>query len=56
MWVPAAQVAEEAVAGLEKGRSVVIPGLANKLSARAAALTPRSLLVPVLAKGHPGLR
>jgi short-subunit dehydrogenase len=55
MWVSAEEVAEAAVAGLGKGRSVVIPGMANRLSASLAHVTPRSLLVPILAKGHPGL-
>ena len=55
MWVSAEEVAKAAVAGLDKGRSVVIPGMANRVSASLAQVTPRSLLVPILAKGHPGL-
>jgi short-subunit dehydrogenase len=55
MWVSAEEVAKAAVAGLDKGRSVVIPGVANRVSASLAQVTPRTLLVPILAKGHPGL-
>lgn len=55
MWVSAEDVARAAVAGLDKGRGVVIPGVANRVSARLSYVTPRSLLVPLLAKQHPGL-
>jgi hypothetical protein len=55
MWVPATEVALAAVDGLDKGRAVVIPGAANRISASAAYLTPRRLLLPILAKQHPGL-
>lgn len=56
MWVPAALVAAAAVEGLERGRAVVIPGAANALAANLARITPRSLLVPLLARRHPALK
>lgn len=56
LWVSAEEVARDAVAGLDRGRSVVIPGLANRVTAQVAQVTPRSLLVPILARQHPGLR
>ncbi|MDO9496884.1 MAG: SDR family NAD(P)-dependent oxidoreductase, partial [Nocardioides sp.] len=56
MWVPAAQVAKEAVDGLAKGRLMVIPGLANRVTAAVSQVAPRSVLVPILARIHPGLR
>jgi short-subunit dehydrogenase len=56
MWVSAPEVARQAVAGLDSGRPVVIPGAANKASAASAYLTPRRLLVPILAKMHPAMR
>ena len=56
MWVSAEAVAKAAVDGLARGRLVVIPGVANRAASVFAQLTPRSLLVPLLAKGHPGLR
>ncbi|MDP2774930.1 MAG: SDR family oxidoreductase [Nocardioides sp.] len=56
MWVPAEQVAKEAVEGLAKGRLMVIPGLANRVTAAVSQVAPRSVLVPILARVHPGLR
>lgn len=56
MWVNAADVAKCGVDGMEKGRMVAIPGSANRIAAAFAQVTPRSLLVPILAKGHPGLK
>lgn len=56
MWVEASEVARVAVEGLDKGRLVVIPGAANKIAAALSQVTPRSLLLPILAKGHPGLK
>ena len=56
MWVSAEQVARDAVAGLAKGRLVVIPGRANRVAAAVSQVTPRTLLLPVLAKNHPGLK
>jgi short-subunit dehydrogenase len=56
MWVSATEVARAGVDGLDRGRAVVIPGLANRAGALGARLAPRSLLVPLLARQHPGLR
>lgn len=56
MWVDAAKVAQAAVDGMARGRLVVIPGPANRVASALAAVTPRTLLLPVLAKGHPGLK
>ena len=41
---------------LGKGRVVAIPGAANQVAAGFAQLTPKRLLVPILASRHPGLR
>ncbi|MCW2799477.1 MAG: ydfG 2 [Aeromicrobium sp.] len=56
MWVTAEDVAKSAVDGMAKGRLVVIPGTVNRVAAALSQVTPRSLLLPILAKGHPGLR
>ena len=56
MWVSAGEVAAAAIDGLDKGRAVVIPGAANRVGAAAAHLTPRRLLLPLLARQHPSLR
>ena len=36
--------------------TVAIPGMANRVGAMVAYLTPKRLLVPMLASRHPGLR
>lgn len=56
MWVSAPQVARAAVDGLLTGRRVVIPGAANRVVSAFAQVTPRRLLVPIVAAKHPGLR
>jgi short-subunit dehydrogenase len=56
MWESAADVAAAAIEGVERGRAVVIPGLANRVGASLAHLTPRRLLLPLLARQHPALR
>jgi short-subunit dehydrogenase len=55
MLVSAADVATAAVAGMDANKAVVIPGLANKVTAAAGWLSPRSVLVPVVARFHPAL-
>ena len=56
MWVPAEQVAAAGIDGMAAGRAVVIPGAANRVGAVFAHLTPRRLLLPILARQHPALR
>jgi short-subunit dehydrogenase len=56
MWVDAKAVAKAAVDGMAHGRLVVIPGVANRVASVLAQVTPRSLLLPILARNHPGLR
>ncbi len=56
MWVPAGEVARQAVAGLDANKAVVIPGLPNRLASAFGWLSPRGMLVPMLAKRHPALR
>jgi short-subunit dehydrogenase len=56
MWVDKAEVARAAIAGVERGRGVVIPGPANQVGAAFAQHVPRRLLLPLLARQHPALR
>ena len=56
MWVPAADVAKAAIEGLDAGRSVVIPGAANRTAAALAHLAPKSLILPMMAHRHPALK
>jgi short-subunit dehydrogenase len=55
-WVPAADVAKAGVDAMDANRAVSIPGLPNRVGAAAGWLTPRRVLLPMLAKAHPGLR
>ncbi len=55
MWVPVAAVAAAAVAGMDADRAVVIPGMANRMLSAAGWLSPRSMIVPMVAKRHPAL-
>ncbi|MCW2856254.1 MAG: ydfG 1 [Marmoricola sp.] len=56
MWVAADKVAITALDGLASGKLVVIPGVGNKMGAAFAKMTPTRLLLPVLARQHPGLK
>ncbi len=56
MWRSSADVAAQAVEGMAKGRTVVIPGVPNRMGARLAWLMPRRALLPILARRHPSLR
>ncbi|HUZ44988.1 MAG TPA: SDR family oxidoreductase [Acidimicrobiales bacterium] len=56
MWVPAAKVAAEAVEGMDQGRTVVIPGRANAVLASFGRHAPRRLVLPIVARSHPGLK
>jgi hypothetical protein len=55
MWVGAETVARAAIDGLDANRAVVIPGFVNRLGAMAGWLSPRSVLVPAVARRHPAL-
>lgn len=56
MWKTAAQVATAAVDGLDSGKAVVVPGGFNRAASMVYQLAPRRLLLPLLAKAHPGLK
>lgn len=56
LWETAEAVARCGVEALAKGSPVAIPGQANRAAAMLAHLTPKRLLVPLLASRHPGLR
>jgi short-subunit dehydrogenase len=56
LWVDAPTVAKQAVDAMQRGRMVVVPGAANRVSAVLSQLAPRSLVVPLIARRHPGMR
>lgn len=56
MWVDADEVAKQAVDGLAAGKTVIVPGIFNRVGAAAYQVLPRKLLLPILAKSHPALK
>jgi uncharacterized protein len=56
MWMPSREVAKVGVDALAHDRGDVIAGLPSRVSTRLFQLTPRRLLMPLLAKQHPALR
>lgn len=56
LWVSVDDVARAGVDGLAAGRAVIVPGRANRAAAAFYHLAPRRLLVPLIARSHPGLR
>jgi short-subunit dehydrogenase len=56
MWLSAHEVAETAIEGLDKGKGVIIPGVGNRVGAYVAHVTPRRVLLPLLARQHPALK
>jgi short-subunit dehydrogenase len=47
--VPAAEVARQGYEGLMAGKRIVIPGAVNKALVWSATMTPRAVLLPMLA-------
>lgn len=50
VWMTAAEIADAAVRGVEKGKRTVTPGRLNQSTALAGRLMPRSLVLPVVNK------
>jgi short-subunit dehydrogenase len=56
LWKTATEVAQAAVKGLDDGKAVIVPGGFNRAAAVLYQLAPRRVLLPILAKNHPGLK
>jgi short-subunit dehydrogenase len=56
MWVAADVVAKTAVDGLAAGRTVIVPGVGNRVGAAAYQHLPRKLLLPLLSRMHPAMK
>jgi len=56
LWVSAEDVAKAAVDGLAAGKPVVVPGRLNHAATAVYQLTPKRLLLPLLARSHPSLK
>lgn len=54
LWEQADDVARTAVDGLARGSTVIVPGTPNRVAALLYRLAPRWLLLPMLARSHPG--
>ena len=56
LWMASRDVARIGVDALAGDRGTVIAGLPNQISTRLFQFVPRRLLLPLLARQHPGLR
>ncbi|WP_156448498.1 SDR family oxidoreductase, partial [Mycobacterium sp. NAZ190054] len=54
LWEEPDVVARTAVDGLARGRRVIVPGVPNRFAAALNRLAPRWILLPMLARRHPG--
>ena len=56
MWETPAAVARVGVDAMANGTQVAIPGAVNRIAAMASQAAPKRLLLPLLARQHPGLK
>lgn len=56
MWIPVDQVAQAGIDGLAAGKAVVVPGMANRISAGLFRVAPPEWMLPFLARNHPGVK
>ncbi|SOJ52646.1 Serine 3-dehydrogenase [Mycobacterium simulans] len=56
MWVPADKVAKAGIDGLAAGKSVVVPGGVNRVSAPLFRVAPPGLMLPLLTRNHPAMK
>lgn len=56
LWERPDAVATAGLEGLAAGRAVIVPGRANRVAAALNHLTPRRVLLPMLARAHPGMK
>lgn len=54
IMMTAEQVVDDALAAMEKGKAVIVPGMPNKLGAIGSAMTPNRMITGLLAKGMRG--
>ncbi len=56
MWLEADDVARQGVAAMFANKAVVVPGMANRVLAGFADLSPRGMLARLVASQHPSLK
>jgi uncharacterized protein len=56
LWKRPDEVARIAVDGLSSGKGVIVPGIPNRIASVINHYLPRRLLLPMVARNHPGLK
>ena len=56
LWKDSTAVAKSAVYGLDSGKGVIVPGAPNRIASVLNHHLPRRLLLPLVARNHPGLK
>jgi short-subunit dehydrogenase len=56
LWQSPEAVAKAAIDGLASGKRVIIPGVPNRIASVVNHYLPRRLLLPLVARNHPGLK
>jgi short-subunit dehydrogenase len=56
LWADADEVAKAAIDGLASGKGVIVPGTPNRIASAIYQHAPRRLLLPLIARNHPGLK
>jgi short-subunit dehydrogenase len=56
LWKQPDDVARIAIEGLASGKRVIVPGVPNRIAAMLNHHLPRRLLLPLVARGHPGMK
>ena len=54
LWEKADAVARTAIDGLDRGKSVIVPGAPNRAAALLNRFAPHRVLLPMVARSHPG--
>jgi uncharacterized protein len=55
LWKTADEVAQAGIEGLDNGKGVIVPGRVNLAAGLVYRYAPKSLLLPLIARNHPGL-
>ena len=56
LWEEADTVARVGIEGLASGKRVIVPGAPNRVAAMVNHHLPRRLLLPMVARNHPGMK
>ena len=56
LWKEADAVAKAGIDGLASGKRVIVPGAGNRVASMINHHLPRRLLLPMVARNHPGMK